>query len=161
MRFRKLKPSDVGGDEHRHLRTGMKALLDVLRQRPAAVLLFGFDFYSGTDLGFSDYYRGVSSPLSSFHSTRDELLLFRRLLRQHRNTLFIHSKLARVCSNSTLHYLLCMRHAGPETHFLPSRQLTHFRTYASQRRTPGAHTHAMHPATSPWYAKPRTCSYRS
>ena len=108
MRFRKLKPSDVGGDEHRHLRTGMKALLDVLRQRAAAVLLFSFDFYSGTDLGFSDYYRGVSTPLSSFHSTRDELLLFRRLLRQHRNTLFIHSKLARVCSNSTLHYLLPM-----------------------------------------------------
>ena len=63
---------------------------------PRAVLLFSFDFYSGTDLGFSDYYRGVSTPLSSFHSTRDELLLFRRLLRQHRNTLFIDSKLARV-----------------------------------------------------------------
>jgi len=67
-------------------RTGMKALVDVHRQRPAAIFLFGFDHYAGGSLhsnGFPGYYRDVvhEAPASAlYHNTTQEKEHMARLI---------------------------------------------------------------------------------
>ena len=67
-------------------RTGMKALVDVHRQRPATIFIFGFDHYSGQSLhahGFPGYYRDVVHELPNaavYHNTTQEKEYMARLV---------------------------------------------------------------------------------
>lgn len=110
MRFRRLSRSDTkppgGSVRAGHFRTGLKALLDLHRQQPAAIFLTGFDFYAvatddkhGMLQGFPGYYRNSSRPhQSSWHNASAELAFFGEFLATQPN-IFIDPHLASVLRN--------------------------------------------------------------
>ena len=79
-RMRLLLGSNAGGHDCPapldHFRTGVRAIVDVHRQRPARIFLFGFDFYQSQRHGFPGYYRDTNNEnpaLAVFHNTSAEM----------------------------------------------------------------------------------------
>lgn len=100
IHFRQLARNDIGAG-HRHLRTGLKLLLDVVRQKPRSVHLFGFDLYTSNTHGFGGYYRDTASPVqSTWHNTTRELIFMREFARQHRSVVTLDSHLTRVLNEA-------------------------------------------------------------
>lgn len=90
------------------LRTGTKAIIDVLRHAPARVMLFGFDFYQTSTHAFAGHYASFEAAgvhrrhhgSSRHHDASEELRYFRRHL-WHRVQIDDH--LRRVLGNGLLY----------------------------------------------------------
>ena len=106
--LRRLTLGDTGAEGGlRSFRTGLKLLLDVCRQRPARVSLYGYDFYQasadGADdqHGFEGYYKDSRSAHSPWHNETAEIHFFARYLAASRCPIRIDTHLANVVRRVT------------------------------------------------------------